>query len=197
MLAGGGAICGGATHTGTGRYSGGSDDRRRRRWQVNEINRRRRKENDGRWRRWFKAELGIIEHEERPLDIDDFIGRWRRQAIINDDVLSARDARIVLRHRRVQPDLQILPELGHLQSATARPAPGRSLAGRYCRGRDCHGLALHRYTYNAAPTPQNPLALRDRVPMLWSTCSGPEATMGGMLMEAPSNEFAQAGTLSS
>ena len=53
------------------------------------------------------------------------------------------------------------------------------------------------YTYNAAPTPQNPLALRDRVPMLWSTCSGPEATMGGMLMEAPSNEFAQAGTLSS
>jgi hypothetical protein len=61
------------------------DDRRRRRWQVNEINRRRRKENDRRWRRWFKAELGIIEHEERPLDIDDFIGRWRRQAIINDD----------------------------------------------------------------------------------------------------------------
>ena len=63
-----------------------SDNRRRRRRQVNEINRRRRKENDRRRRRWwFKAELRIVEHEERPLDVDDFIGRWRRQAIINDD----------------------------------------------------------------------------------------------------------------
>ena len=31
--------------------------------------------------------------------------------------------------------------------------------------------------------------------MLWSTCSGPKATMGGMLMDAPSKEFALAGTL--
>ena len=31
--------------------------------------------------------------------------------------------------------------------------------------------------------------------MLWSTCSGPKATMGGTLMDAPSKEFALAGTL--
>src|ERR1700716_3112164 len=33
------------------------------------------------------------------------------------------------------------------------------------------------------------------MPMLRSTCSGPKATMGGMLMDAPSKEFALAGSL--
>src|SRR5215471_5890408 len=33
------------------------------------------------------------------------------------------------------------------------------------------------------------------MPMWWSTCSGPKATMGGMLMDAPSKEFALAGSL--
>src|SRR5258708_39788246 len=33
------------------------------------------------------------------------------------------------------------------------------------------------------------------MPMLRSTCSGPKATMGGMLMDAPSTEFALAGSL--
>jgi hypothetical protein len=31
--------------------------------------------------------------------------------------------------------------------------------------------------------------------MLRSTCSGPKATLGGMLMDAPSKEFALAGSL--
>jgi hypothetical protein len=71
------------------------NDRRRRRWQVNEINRRRRKEDDRRrWRR-FKAELRIIEREERPLDIDDFIRRWWWQAVVNDG-----EGRWRLRRRR-------------------------------------------------------------------------------------------------
>jgi hypothetical protein len=61
-----------------------SDHWRRRRWQIDEVNRRRRQEND-RWRRWrLKAELRIGKHQDRPVDIDDFIGRRRRQAVIDD-----------------------------------------------------------------------------------------------------------------
>jgi len=37
--------------------------------------------------------------------------------------------------------------------------------------------------------------LRERMPMLRSTCSGPRVTMGGMLMDMPSKEFALAGSL--
>jgi hypothetical protein len=37
--------------------------------------------------------------------------------------------------------------------------------------------------------------LRERMPLLRRTCSAPEATMGGMLMDAPSKEFALAGSL--
>jgi hypothetical protein len=61
-----------------------SDHRRGWRRQIDEVNRRRRQEND-RWRRRrLKAELGIGKHQDRPVDIDDFIGRRRRQAVIDD-----------------------------------------------------------------------------------------------------------------
>jgi hypothetical protein len=52
--------------------------------QIDEVNRRRRKENDRRRRRRRKAELGIGKHQERPLDIDDFIRRRWRQVVIDD-----------------------------------------------------------------------------------------------------------------
>jgi hypothetical protein len=61
-----------------------SDHWRGWRRQIDEVNRRRRKKNDRRrrWRR--KAELRIGKHKDRPVDIDDFIGRRRRQAVIDD-----------------------------------------------------------------------------------------------------------------
>src|SRR5687767_13941768 len=34
----------------------------------------------------------------------------------------------VVQHRRLQPDLQVLPELGHLEGPAARPAAGRGRA---------------------------------------------------------------------
>jgi hypothetical protein len=61
-----------------------SNHGRWRRWQIDEVNRRRRKENDRRRRRWLKAELGIGKHQDRPIHIDDFIRRRRRQAVVND-----------------------------------------------------------------------------------------------------------------
>src|SRR5207253_6232415 len=39
--------------------------------------------------------------------------------------LSPRHAGALLRHGRLQPDLQVLPELGHFESARARPCPDR------------------------------------------------------------------------
>src|SRR5262249_40672 len=42
--------------------------------------------------------------------------------------LSPRHAGALLRHRRLQPDLQVLPELGHFESARARSRPGSCLA---------------------------------------------------------------------
>jgi hypothetical protein len=61
-----------------------SDNWRWWRRQIDEVNRRRRQENDRRRRRRRKAELGIVKHQDRPIDIDDFIGRRRRQAVIDD-----------------------------------------------------------------------------------------------------------------
>jgi len=61
-----------------------SDRWRGRRRQIDEVNRRRRKENDRRRRRRGKAEVRIGKHQDRPVDIDDFIGRRRRQAVIDD-----------------------------------------------------------------------------------------------------------------
>src|SRR5262249_2512341 len=43
--------------------------------------RRRREENDGRWRRRREREDRIVEDENRPPDVDDFFRRWRRQGI--------------------------------------------------------------------------------------------------------------------
>ena len=60
----------------------------------------------------------------------------------------ARHAGAVVRHRRLQSDLQVLPELGHLQGARARPAAGRGLARgdrRAPRRSGCRSVA---YTYN-------------------------------------------------
>jgi nitrite reductase/ring-hydroxylating ferredoxin subunit len=37
--------------------------------------------------------------------------------------------------------------------------------------------------------------VRERMPMLSRTCSGPKATTGGTLMDAPGKEFARAGSL--
>ena len=42
--------------------------------------------------------------------------------------------RAVLRHRRLQPGLQVLPELGHLQEPRDGSADGRSLAAAHRRG---------------------------------------------------------------
>ena len=57
--------------------------------------------------------------------------------------LSIRDSSAVLWYPRVQPDRQILPELGHLQGAGSRTQPRR----RYCRGRDCRSRSIAD-TYN-------------------------------------------------
>jgi hypothetical protein len=37
--------------------------------------------------------------------------------------------------------------------------------------------------------------LGELMPMVWGTCGRPGLTMGGMLMDMPSKEFALAGTL--
>ena len=49
--------------------------------------------------------------------------------------LPARQRGAVVRHRRLQPRLPVLPELGHLQVAGDRPAGRRRPAGRHRRGR--------------------------------------------------------------
>ena len=54
--------------------------------------------------------------------------------------LLPRQQRAVLRHRRLQPGLQVLPELGHLQVARDGPADGPRLAARHRPGR--RGVAL-------------------------------------------------------
>jgi hypothetical protein len=61
-----------------------SDRWRRRRRQVDEVNRRWRQENDWRRGRRSEAKVRIGKHQNGPVDIDDFIRRRRRQAIVDD-----------------------------------------------------------------------------------------------------------------
>ena len=51
------------------------DQRRLRRRQIHEIDWRRRQENEWRGRRRRKVEVRIVERQDRPFDIDDFVGR--------------------------------------------------------------------------------------------------------------------------
>ena len=56
--------------------------------------------------------------------------------------LPARQLRPLVRHRGLQPDLQVLPELGHLQGARLRPPSGRGLARGDRRGGGAQRLPL-------------------------------------------------------
>ena len=58
--------------------------------------------------------------------------------------LPARHAGAVVRHGRLQPDLQVLPELGHLQGARVRPPAGPSRARGDRRGGARRRLPLGR-----------------------------------------------------
>ena len=64
-------------------------NRRRRRSQIDEVDRLRRQEKYRRWRRRFKSEIRIVENQYRPLDVNDFFRR-RRRDIVADDVKSRR-----------------------------------------------------------------------------------------------------------
>jgi hypothetical protein len=64
-------------------------NRRRRRPQIDEVDRARRQEKYRRRRRRFKAEIRIVENQYRPFDVDDFFRR-RRRYIIADDFESLR-----------------------------------------------------------------------------------------------------------
>jgi hypothetical protein len=64
-------------------------DRRRRRRQVDEIDRPRRQEKH-RWRWWrFKSKIRIVENQHRPFDVNHLFRR-RRQHIVADDFESRR-----------------------------------------------------------------------------------------------------------
>jgi hypothetical protein len=56
------------------------------RWrrQVIEVDRTRRQEDDRRRRGRRKIEIRIVERQNRPLDIDHFIRRWRRHVVVDD-----------------------------------------------------------------------------------------------------------------
>src|SRR6266550_8519783 len=71
---------------------------------------------------------------------------------------------------------------------------------RNCRTRSSctsvpYRLLIQCGSFRAAPKPRHPLVFAREDAYVRSTCSGPKATMGGMLMEAPSKEFALAGSL--
>jgi hypothetical protein len=58
----------------------------RRRWrsQIDEEDRPRRQEKYRRRRRWFKAEIRIVENQHRPFDVNNLFRR-RRQHVVADD----------------------------------------------------------------------------------------------------------------
>jgi hypothetical protein len=58
----------------------------RRRWwrQIDKIDRTRWQEDDRRWRRRSKPEIGIVEHQNWALNVDHFLWR-RRRHVIGDD----------------------------------------------------------------------------------------------------------------
>ena len=57
--------------------------------------------------------------------------------------------RVLLRHRRLQPGLQVLPELGHLQEPRDGPPDGRRLARAHrAPGRQETACASVAFTYN-------------------------------------------------
>jgi hypothetical protein len=113
-------------------------DRRRRRRQVDKIDRPRRQEEHRRRWRWFKPEIRIVEHQHRAVDIDDFVRRRRWHVVSNHGKLRRRlecrrkisepAPRIVgMRAARVAP--QIRP-VGRWRVDAARAAPSDGLAAR-------------------------------------------------------------------
>jgi hypothetical protein len=58
-------------------------DRRDRRRQHHEVRRRRRQEEYWWWRRRHEVEIGIAEIEHGPIEIGDFVRRWRRHVVIH------------------------------------------------------------------------------------------------------------------
>ena len=79
-------------------------------------------------------------HHLRPLL--GFLCRSDREKAVKP--FPAGHARTVVRHGRVQPHLQVLPELGRLEGSRDGPASRRGLTRGHRARRDCHRLTLHR-----------------------------------------------------
>src|SRR5262249_38347082 len=82
---------------------------------------RRRKEDDRRGWRWHEREHRIIEDENRPLDIDDLVGWWRRQVVFDHGELRRRlerrrqKSKTTVRVGRVRA-IRISPQIGPIGS---------------------------------------------------------------------------------
>ena len=57
---------------------------RRRRSQIDEVDRPRRQEKYRRWRRRLKSEIRIVENQYRTFDVNHLFQRWRRHVVADD-----------------------------------------------------------------------------------------------------------------
>jgi hypothetical protein len=114
-------------------------NRRRRRSQIDEIDRPRRQEEYRGWRRRFKSEIRIVENQYRPFDVNDFFRR-RRRHIVADDFESRRrlergrqigqPAPRIVSMETVGVTTQIRPVSGGRIDAAAAPPRDGLAAGR-------------------------------------------------------------------
>jgi len=114
-------------------------NRRRRRPQIDEVDRTRRQEKYRRRRRRFKSEIRIVENQHRPFDVNDFFRR-RRRHIVADDFESRRrlergrqigkPAPRIVGMETVGVTTQIRPVGGRRIDASAAPPRDGLAAGR-------------------------------------------------------------------
>ena len=114
-------------------------NRRRRRSQIDEIDRPRRQEKYRRRRRRFKSEIRIVENQYRPFDVNDFFRR-RRQHIVADDFESRR--RLERGRQICQPAPRIVGMETIGVTTQIRPVGGRRIDASAAPPRD--GLAAGR-----------------------------------------------------
>jgi hypothetical protein len=115
-------------------------NRRRRRSQIDEVDRPRRQEKYRRWRRRFKSEIRIVENQHRPFDVNDFFRR-RRRHIVADDIESRRRLESGGQIRQPAPRIVGMETVG--VTTQIRPVSGRRIDAPAAPPRD--GLAAGCY----------------------------------------------------